>query len=165
VRLDRLGAGDATVEDMKDALLILFAAIVAGLGILVYYQDDSPGPISATPFYSVQGEAAREASTGNDIQIWCQSERLAARAYAAGVWDQSARTDFTLSLQKGYGVIDDAVVLREKEALVGYCAPAGLTLGRVTDVYCKFLEDNPEKRSATAASLFTEAMRRTWPCN
>jgi hypothetical protein len=122
---------------MKHAMIVLLVVINASLGILIYNQNSSDPP--ATPSYSLQGEFTREASTGNDIQIWCESERLTARAYTARVWGKT-------------------------EPLVGYCEPAELTVQQATDVYCKFLEDNPEKRSAPGASLFTEAMRRAWPC-
>jgi hypothetical protein len=103
--------------------------------------------------------------TGNGIHVWCQFERSSAQAYTAGVWDHSARTDFDLNLQKGASVAVDAAVSWEKEMLVGYCEPSGVNVGQVTDVFCKYLRDKPEKRNAPAPLLFMEAMKRAWPCN
>jgi Rap1a immunity proteins len=139
-------------EGMKNAMIVLLVVIDAGLGILAYIQESSDPPATAT--YSLQGEFARDASTGNDIQIWCESERLTARAYTAQVWGKHEYSRFV-----------DAAALREKDSLVGYCEPAELTVQQVTDLYCKFLEDNPEKRSMPGGLLFTEAMRRAWPCD
>jgi hypothetical protein len=148
---------------MKDAMIVLLVVINASLGILIYNQNSSDPP--ATPSYSLQGEFTREASTGNDIQIWCESERLTARAYTARVWGKTKPADSTLNTKKGYSGFVDAAISPEKEPLVGYCEPADLTVQQVTNVYCKFLDDNPEKRSAPGALLFTEAMRRAWPCD
>jgi Rap1a immunity proteins len=152
-----------TVEEMKNALIVLIVVINAGLGLFVYYQESSGPP--ATPFYSLQGESEREVSTGNDVQIWCESERLTAQAYTARVWRETAQTDFTPRSQKGHSGVVDAAASLESESLVGHCEPAGLTIREVTDAYCKFLQDNPEKRSAPGVSLFTEAMRGAWPCD
>jgi Rap1a immunity proteins len=140
------------------AIIVLVAVIDAELLVFVYHQESSDPP--ATPSYSVQGESAREASTGNDIQVWCESEPLTAQVYIARIWKGNTRTDFTFSSQKGYSGIVDAA-----EPHVGYCVPAGLTLKQVTDAYCRFLQDNPEKRSAPGALLFTEAMTGAWPCD
>jgi hypothetical protein len=101
---------------------------------------------------------------GNDVHSWCQSDSLMALGYTAGVWDQSARTFADLSFQRGYSAQVDAAISWEKEMIFGYCEPPHVTAQQVTDVFCHFLRDRPEKRSAPASLLFAEAMRNAWPC-
>jgi Rap1a immunity proteins len=36
--------------------------------------------------------------------------------------------------------------------------------GRSPEVFCGYLRDRPERRSAPAAALFKEAMQKAWPC-
>jgi hypothetical protein len=51
-----------------------------------------------------------------------------------------------------------------KKMTFGYCEPSNITVQQVTDIFCAFLRDSPQKRSDPAAMLFTEAMKRVWPC-
>jgi Rap1a immunity proteins len=102
--------------------------------------------------------------TGNDVHSLCQFNRSSAQSYTAGVWDHSARTVYGLNLQRGYSAMVDAAVSYEKDFLVGYCEPPRVTAGQVTDVFCAYLRDKPEKRNVNAALLFMEAMQTAWPC-
>jgi Rap1a immunity proteins len=101
---------------------------------------------------------------GNDVHSWCQSDPTLAIGYTAGLWDQSARAFNSLTLQSGHSVQVDAVIDWQNEMTFGYCEPPHVTAQQVTDVFCAFLRDKPEKRSDPAAMLFTEAMKRVWPC-
>jgi hypothetical protein len=142
---------------MKDAIIVLLVVINAALVVLVYYQDPSDAP---APYYGIQAELSHDAPTGNDVQIWCESERLTAQAYTARIWGKTSPTDFT------FGTQTESVeaAARKEESLARRCEPAELTVRQVTDAYCTFLQENPEKRSAPATLLFSEAVTRAWPC-
>jgi Rap1a immunity proteins len=101
---------------------------------------------------------------GNDVHSWCQSSPSLALGYTAGILDQSARTFADLNLQTGSSVQVDGVIAWEKEMIFGYCEPPNVTAQQVTDVFCGYLRDKPEKRTDGAASLFKDAMQRVWPC-
>jgi Ssp1 endopeptidase immunity protein Rap1a len=103
--------------------------------------------------------------TGNDVHSWCQSDPTLATGYTAGLWDQSARAFNSLTLSSGLSVQTDALIALQEKLTAGYCEPPHVTVQQVTDVFCAFLRDKPEKRSAPAAMLFTEAMQRVWPCD
>jgi hypothetical protein len=101
---------------------------------------------------------------GNDVHSWCQSNSLLVLGYTAGLWDQSARTFTDLSFQRGYSTEVDTAITWEKEMIVGYCEPPHVTAQQVAEVFCTFLRDRPERRTAAAALLFKEAMQKAWPC-
>jgi Rap1a immunity proteins len=102
--------------------------------------------------------------SGNDVHSWCQSTPSIALGYTAGIMDQSARTFTDLSFQRGHSPEVDAAISWEKEMIFGYCEPQHVTAQQVTDVFCAYLRDKPERRAAPAAILFKEAMQRVWPC-
>jgi len=103
--------------------------------------------------------------SGNDVHSWCQSDGTLAQGYIAGLWDKSARAFNSLTILSGGSTQGDALIDFENELTFGYCEPPHVAVQQVTDVFCAFLRDKPEKRSAPAAMLFTEAMKRAWPCN
>jgi hypothetical protein len=85
---------------------------------------------------------------GEKLHEWCQrspDSHLVA-TYVAG-----AKDALTLAAELG-------TVQRE-------CSPAGIALGRLSGVVCKFLRDNPEKRHWPAASLIWGALVGAWPCD
>jgi hypothetical protein len=45
-----------------------------------------------------------------------------------------------------------------------FCEPNHVTVEQVTDIFCAFLRDVPERRSEPATFLFLDAMKRAWPC-
>jgi hypothetical protein len=59
---------------------------------------------------------------------------------------------------------NDAMVDFQLKRIVGYCIPEHATLEQVTDVFCKYLKDFPEKRDGLPAILFSEALTKAWPC-
>jgi hypothetical protein len=101
---------------------------------------------------------------GNDVHSWCQSDHTLAMGYTAGLWDQSARAFNSLTLHSGLSVQVDTVINWENQMAFGYCEPPNVTAQQVTEVFCAFLREKPEKRSDPAPMLFTEAMKRAWPC-
>jgi hypothetical protein len=53
----------------------------------------------------------------------------------------------------------------ENSALVGtYCAPKGVILDQVTDVFCQYLSANPAERHKSANYLLVQALNKAWPC-
>ena len=101
---------------------------------------------------------------GNDVHSWCQSDHTLTMGYTAGLWDQSARAFNSLTLHSGLSVQVDTVIDWENQMAFGYCEPPNVTAQQVTEVFCAFLREKPEKRSDPAPMLFTEAMKRAWPC-
>jgi hypothetical protein len=102
--------------------------------------------------------------SGNDIYSWCQSDYTLAEGYTAGSLDQSHRAFNSLTAESGGSVQGDIVIDLAIEMAFDFCEPPHVKVGQVTDAFCAFLRDKPEKRSEPAAMLFTEAMKRVWPC-
>ena len=84
--------------------------------------------------------------TGNDVYSWCKNTRPLAQAYAAGMWDVTARTwgllydfktDAPTAVNTSLGMISDQ--------LANFCEPPGIIVEQVTDVFCSFLRDTPER--------------------
>lgn len=46
----------------------------------------------------------------------------------------------------------------------GLCPPDGVTVGQMTRVVVKYLEQNPQRLHEDFKKLALEAMRRAWPC-
>jgi hypothetical protein len=111
---------------------------------------ESPGPSGA--FF-----------TGNEINSWCTSKPMAS-AYAAGLWDFSARTVLNLQGFVPLTQTRDARVDMAFDQLGRFCEPNGVTIEQVTDIFCGYLKSFPESRHKPAAILFSEAMRKAWPC-
>jgi hypothetical protein len=111
--------------------------------------------LPATAFYS-----------GNDVYDFCQHDRTAAFAYVAGLYDGAAHAAFAIDGMRDLGksprngtAVDFAL-----KRVVGYCKPKHATLEQVTDVFCKYLREFPEKRDGLPAILFSEALTKAWPC-
>jgi Rap1a immunity proteins len=100
---------------------------------------------------------------GNDVYSWCQDNKSMAQAYTAGLWDLSARAvlllDSTKSGTKDHWATDYAL-----DRLGRFCEPEHVILEQVTDVFCAFLRDVPERRQDPAPFLFSKAMTKAWPC-
>jgi hypothetical protein len=62
------------------------------------------------------------------------------------------------------GISPDASVEYALERLGGFCAPRGVTVAQVTDVFCMYLRNTPEERHTHAALLFSVAMKKAWLC-
>lgn len=44
------------------------------------------------------------------------------------------------------------------------CLPDGVTYEQAVDIFCKFLEEQPEQRSKNSALLIVSALARAFPC-
>jgi hypothetical protein len=44
------------------------------------------------------------------------------------------------------------------------CLPDGVTYEQAVDIFCKFLEEQPEQRSKNSAILIVAALARAFPC-
>jgi hypothetical protein len=72
-------------------------------------------------------------------------------AYTVWVFDQAARISFRLAaLRMPSNKTVEATLDLAQEMLVGYCIPAEqVTLNQMTDVFCSYLKDTPQKRDGT----------------
>ena len=116
----------------------------------------SAAELPPTTFYS-----------GNDVHGFCQHDRAVAFAYVAGLYDEAAFAALVVDDLRHYGneaPKNDTEVDFSLKRIVGYCAPAHATLEQVTDVFCKYLKDVPEKRDGLPSILFSEALTKAWPC-
>ena len=104
--------------------------------------------------------------SGNDVYDFCQHDRAAAFAYVAGLYDAAAHAAFAIDGMRALGKspLNDAAVNFALKWVVGYCKPEHVTLEQVTDVFCKYLREFPEKRDGLPPILFSEALTKAWPC-
>jgi ABC-type sugar transport system substrate-binding protein len=102
--------------------------------------------------------------SGNDVYGFCQHDRAVAFAYVAGLYDEAAHAAFAIDSMRGLGKSGDAGVDFALRRVVGYCKPEHATLEQVTDVFCKYLREFPEKRDGFPPILFSEALTKAWPC-
>ena len=131
-----------------------FATIILGFCVSLFMTDQAM-PAST---YDLPGPAVAF-MRGNDVYSWCQRVRPMALAYTAGLWDHSARSAFIV----GEGTHPDGRDIA-LDWLGRFCEPEHVTLDQATDVFCAYLRDLPEKRNESAAILFSNAMKRAWPC-
>ena len=101
---------------------------------------------------------------GNDLHLWCQSNKSLAQAYTAGLWDLSVRSAFIIKALTPIGQTHNSEVDLQLDWLGRFCEPDRVILEQVIDVYCAYLRDVPETRQKPAAILFSEAMTKAWPC-
>jgi len=103
--------------------------------------------------------------SGNKVHSWCQRDRLMAQAYSTGQWDANIRSAFVVDTTFRH-MAHDAAIDFALETLGGFCVTHGdaVTVDQVTDVYCIYLRNAPEKRNRSAAVLFFEAIKKAWPC-
>jgi archaeosine-15-forming tRNA-guanine transglycosylase len=77
---------------------------------------------------------------GNEITTLCRTDKEFVAGYVAG-----------------------AVEKTRKSSAV-YCLPEKATVVQGRDVFCKFLQENPEQRHRPAAELLDVAFGSVWPC-
>jgi hypothetical protein len=105
--------------------------------------------------------------SGNDVYDFCQHGRAVAFSYVAGLYDEAAHAVLVVDGFRYYGNAapqNDAAVDFSLKRIVGYCARTHATLEQVTDVFCKYLKDVPEKRDGLPSILFSETLTMAWPC-
>ena len=107
--------------------------------------------------------------TGNQVHNLCRQG--IAWAYVAGLHDahvlaanalQHIQTT-TDGLKEQVPSIVGIAVDFEVKWVGRYCVPRGTTVEQMTDVFCKWLRDNPQERHSSATTLFPAGMM-VWPC-
>ena len=53
------------------------------------------------------------------------------------------------------------VVVKEIE---GYCVPKGAVVNQVTDIFCKYMRENPAERHKPGHVIFRDSLMKAWPC-
>lgn len=105
--------------------------------------------------------------SGNDVYQWCQRDKAMAQSYVAGLYDMAAHGAAVIDDTRNYGKDmpkNDAQVDFALQRIVGYCKSRHATLEQVTDVFCKYLKENPAKRDGLPAIMFSESLTTAWPC-
>jgi hypothetical protein len=104
--------------------------------------------------------------SGNDVYDFCQHDRAAAFAYIAGLYDEAPHAAFAIDGMRDLSKPpqNHPVVKFALKRVVGYCTPEHATLEQVTDVFCKYLREFPEKRDGQPPIPFSEALTKAWPC-
>lgn len=125
-------------------------------------------------FLLANAAIAKAETTGNELHRFCEPRSALLDGYVSGVVDK-ATVDIA-ALYDLYRVtlnISDAVARTERDAhefnkaavvISQFCVPKGATRGQVTDVFCKYLKDNPAERQKNATKLMVTALNRVWPC-
>ncbi|TQX90243.1 MULTISPECIES: Rap1a/Tai family immunity protein [unclassified Rhizobium] len=86
--------------------------------------------------------------SGNDMNAICKQEgRVAVNHFVMAVADTSQ------------------ALLAGPKAPRLYCLAKGVTAGQLGDVFCKYLQENPEHREKAAAGLAMVAFINAWPCH
>lgn len=105
--------------------------------------------------------------SGNDVYDWCRNDRRAGFSYVAGLYDSAAHAAAVIDSGRHFGKDmpnNDIEIDFALDRVVGYCKPERVTLEQVTDVFCKYLADNPAERDGLPAIMFPRALTKTWPC-
>lgn len=129
--------------------------------------------ITAALLASAMHPCAAGFYTGNEIHESCMKSRLFVMGYTAGAFDAlekgqaAASAVFLSGLDEklnppNQGFFDRYV--KNTAVLGSYCAPKGIVLSQVTDIFCNYLESNPATRHEPADTLLARALSQAWPC-
>ncbi len=107
---------------------------------------------------------------GNKLVALCSRDQGFVVGYVAGLLDKSS-ADVNLVINQP-GMLPEAgkkvQLAPEVTALMlrveGYCLPAGASLGQATDVFCKYLKENPAERHKDGAYLVGVSLKADFPC-
>jgi hypothetical protein len=100
--------------------------------------------------------AAEDQSSGNYWLSLCQKKQ---NDYACAYYINGLIDGLTMA------VTETSLVSRgDAHKVYGYCAPATVSVGDMKEVFKKYLNDHPENRKYTGASLALDAWRKAWPC-
>lgn len=105
--------------------------------------------------------------SGNDVYDWCRYDRRIAFSYVAGLYDSAAHAATVIDSGRHFGKDvpnNDIEIDFAFNRVAGYCMPDRATLEQVTDVFCAYLKDNPDKREGLPALMFPDALKKAWPC-
>jgi hypothetical protein len=110
---------------------------------------------------------------GEEINDTCLTSRFWVTGYVSGYIDKShsdqhvlhTLKDKTSSLHPGETPDKDLAAYGEADRDIhGYCLPDRITFSQVSEMFCKYLRDNPAQRQKPATELLDIAMKQTWPC-
>jgi|JI10StandDraft_1071094.scaffolds.fasta_scaffold170890_2 hypothetical protein len=105
------------------------------------------------------GLAAKDTSTGNGLLSLCTNKA----DYGDCLSFVDGLTRGALLIQSHYA--NKSVPLENETSSPAFiCGPDNSTLGQVTDVIIKFLQDHPSDRHLDAVPLSLRALREAWPC-
>jgi hypothetical protein len=103
---------------------------------------------------------------GNDVFQWCQHDKAWVQAYVGGMYDMSVHGALAIDRMRHFGDMpnNDFEVNFALDQIVGFCKPEHATLEQMADVFCGYLRNTPEERHGLPAILFSDALRKAWPC-
>jgi hypothetical protein len=105
--------------------------------------------------------------TGNDLFQYCRSYDPLVLGYLAGLEDAAERTQLAeeyVLAQSSANYHGNEVVSTHK-ATHPYCLQSTVTLGQLSEVFCRYLEQFPSERHLTASALVSKALTQAFPCN
>lgn len=121
--------------------------------------------LAVAAFCTLLSGGAHAAFTGNDLFENCASDALARQAqcmyYVIGVVD-GMTPGFCFGKIEGKGRPPADVTIVGADKL--FCIPSEATHGQLTDVFAKYLRENPKDRSKNGATLVLLAMTDAFPC-
>jgi hypothetical protein len=91
---------------------------------------------------------------GNDIKESCQFAVEGAKTNL-----ESEKALFCMGVVRGILFIG-----RRLEERDSFCPPDGTHVSQATNVFLKYLDDNPEKAQLDIEDLAIQAFRKSWPC-
>ena len=129
----------------------------------------------AVAAYLLLGVLGARAQSGNELSQQClTNDKVLVFGYVEGVLDKAVVDSEVLFhfYFDTYDVLKTAErIERDNQALVrsflavdGYCVPKEASFEQKTDVFCKYLLDNPDQRTKNAADLLGSALKTAWPC-
>lgn len=85
--------------------------------------------------------------SGNDIVAHCLSNKAMVSGFVAGAFDKSERDIYAylryaidmVDIEKPVDNAKNESFFANRFLIRGYCAPKGITLGQVRDIFCQFL--------------------------
>jgi hypothetical protein len=107
---------------------------------------------------------------GNKLVGLCTRDQGFVVGYVAGLMDKSSLdVNFIINQpgtlpEPGKKVQLAPEVTALMISVEGYCLPAGVSLGQATDVFCKYLKDNPAERPKDGAYLVGASLKADFPC-
>lgn len=110
---------------------------------------------------------------GNEMNGFCTTNKTYVLGYAAAAFDKAEQDQGAMFMYM-IDNVDENGRFKTTEAeksfatqsknIGNYCAPKGVILGQVADVYCQYLQKNPAVRHQSAVVLFNNALSQAWPC-
>jgi hypothetical protein len=106
--------------------------------------------ITVVALFPLEVYSASESDSSRTGNFWltvCKQSRESCHAFTSGFL---------------YGITAQAVASSSKRTL---CTGSGMTLGQVSDIFVKYLQDHPERRHKDVIDLAFEAFLPAMPCD